>query len=198
MDSTTPCYSERVDDALAFVAHAFRMKLRKGTGTPYLAHLLAVSALVAEHGGDEDQIVAALLHDTLEDIDGVTADDIERRFGARVAAFVVALSDTTTRPKPPWEERKRRYLAHLRSEPAELKLISAADKLHNARSLVRDYLQVGDALWDRFTASKEQTLWYYEAVLGALVDGWEHPILGELELTVRELLDIAGGEFNRD
>lgn len=198
MDAESPCYSERVDDALAFVAEAFRKKLRKGTGTPYLAHLLAVSALVAEHGGDEDQIVAALLHDTLEDIDGVTADDIERRFGSRVAELVVGLSDTTTRPKPPWQERKQRYLAHLRGEAPTLKLVSAADKLHNARSLVRDYLQVGDSLWDRFTASKEQTLWYYQEVLGALVDGWEHPILGELELTVRELLDIAGGEFSRD
>lgn len=180
-------YSKRVDDALGFVAAAFRERARKGSGVPYLAHLLGVAALVAEHGGDEDQIIAALLHDYLEDIDGADASVLEERYGKRVAAWVIGLSDATTRPKPPWEERKRRYLEALRKEAAELKLISAADKLYNALSLVRDHRAVGEALWDRFSASREQTLWYYRAVTEALGDGWDHPILDELCRTVDEL-----------
>lgn len=190
--AVSPCYSERVDAALAFVAGAFRERVRKGSGVPYLTHLLSVMVIVAEHGGDEEQMLAALLHDYLEDIEGATEAEIRERFGERVARWVVALSDTTVHPKPPWEERKRRYLAALASEPAELKLVSAADKLHNARTLVRDYALVGEALWERFTASREQTLWYYRSVVAALGDGWSHPLLAELDETVRELHRRAG------
>jgi (p)ppGpp synthase/HD superfamily hydrolase len=181
-----------VDEALRFVADAFRHRVRKGTDIPYLTHLLAVAVIVAEHGGDEEQILAALLHDYLEDIEGASAEEVEKRFGSRVAHFVEALSDSTEHPKPPWEERKRSYLEKLAREPAELKLVSAADKLHNARSLLRDVDVVGDALWDRFTANREQTLWYYRSVCEALGTGWEHPLLDELERTVAELCRRAG------
>jgi GTP pyrophosphokinase len=157
-----------------------------------LTHLLAVMVIVAEHGGDEDQMLAALLHDYLEDIEGSSVSEIETRFGVRVAQLVVALSDTTERPKPPWAARKRSYLAKLAHEPHELKLVSAADKLHNARSLVRDYLLVGETLWQRFTASREQTLWYYKSVVRALGTGWQHPLLVELEQSVDELWRVAG------
>ncbi len=180
-------YSERVDEALVLVASAFRTHRRKGSGVPYLSHLLAVSALVSEHGGSEDQMIAALLHDYLEDVEGSSAEEIERRFGARVRSWVEALSDTTVRPKPPWEERKQRYIAALRAESTELRLISAADKLHNATALVRDYRVIGEALWDRFTASRAQTLWYYREVLSALGTGWSHPLLEELREMVEEL-----------
>lgn len=183
----TPCYSERVDAALSLVSGAFRGIRRKGSGVPYLSHLLAVAALVAEHGGDEDQIIAALLHDVLEDIREIDAPDIEAQFGPRVTGFVVALSDTTEFPKPPWKQRKLAYLALLRGKPAELKLISCADKLHNATTMSRDYASVGDALWDRFTASRDETLWYYREVLAALRTDYDHPIVGELESIVLRL-----------
>lgn len=180
-------YSQRVDEALAMVAVAFRDRARKGSGVPYLAHLLGVAALVAEHGGNENQVIAALLHDYLEDIEGTDAKELHERFGQQVAEWVVALSDTMVRPKPPWQERKESYLAKLRMESGELKLVSAADKLHNAQSLLRDHREVGEALWVRFTATREQTLWYYRAVTEALAEKWSHPILGELRRAVDEL-----------
>ncbi len=185
------CYSRRLDDALGYAANAFRSHVRKGSGVPYLTHLLQVMATVGEHGGDEDQMIAAVLHDYLEDVEGARADDLEDRFGPRVRRLVEALSDATNHPKPPWEERKRGYLARLATEPAEVKLISAADKLHNARSLVRDLGQHGDALWDRFTASKEQSLWYYGAVIDALAQGWTHALLDELRSVVETLQEAA-------
>lgn len=187
-----PCYSERVDDALSLACDSFRSIRRKGSGVPYLSHLLAVAALVAEHGGDEDQIIAALLHDVLEDIRHIEESDLEVRFGPRVSGFVVALSDTTVFPKPPWLERKQAYLAKLRSESPELKLISSADKLHNATSILRDHGIVGEEIWDRFTASREQNLWYYREVLTALSEGYAHPILGELRRVVLQLHHAAG------
>lgn len=176
-------------------AEAFRHIRRKGSGVPYLTHLLSVAAMVGEHGGDEDQIIAALLHDYLEDIEGGSEAQLEAEFGPRVARLVRALSDTVTRPKPEWRERKIRYVEHLADEPADVKLICAADKLHNARSVVRDHRVLGDAIFSRFTANRAQTLWYYRAVLAALGRGFEHAILVELEETVAELYRVAGETF---
>jgi (p)ppGpp synthase/HD superfamily hydrolase len=184
---SAPRYSPRLDQALALAADAFRHKVRKGSGVPYLTHLLQVMVYVGEHGGDEDQLIAAVLHDYLEDIEGATADQLRERFGDRVARLVEAMSDSTTHPKPPWEQRKQRYVDRLAGEPAELKLICCADKLHNARSIRRDAALVGTALWDRFTASRDQTLWYYRSIVGALGQGWSHPLLGELEAEVEAL-----------
>jgi len=109
------------------------------------------------------------------------------RFGERVAGLVLALSDTLVHPKPPWKGRKERYLAHLRTEPHDVKLISAADKLHNCGTIVRDHRATGDAVFSRFSASKEQTLWYFRSCVDALGDGWEHPLLEELRRMVDEL-----------
>lgn len=184
-------YSRRLDDALGLAADAFRTHVRKGSGVPYLTHLLSVMAIVGEHGGDEDQMIAAVLHDYLEDIDGARAEALEARFGPRVRRMVEALSDATSTPKPPWEDRKRGYLARLAEEPAEVKLISAADKLHNARSILRDLQQHGDRVWERFTASREQSLWYYRGVVEALAEGWSHALLEELRAVVEELHEAA-------
>lgn len=194
-DRPDPCYSERLDRALAFAAAEFRHRVRKGSGIPYLTHLLGVMVIVAEHGGDEDQMIAALLHDYLEDIEGSSVEVLEQQFGERVAGFVVALSDTTVRPKPPWEERKRRYIEHLGAELPDLKLVSAADKLHNARSLLREHATVGDSIWDRFNATCDQTLWYYREVVRALGQGWQHPVLDELAGVVRALHDSVEAEY---
>ena len=179
-------YSPRLEEAFAFVADRHRHQTRKGSGVPYVTHLMAVAACVGEHHGTEDQVIAALLHDVIED-QGVTRDEVAARFGETVARIVDACTDATERPKPPWKPRKERYIAHLRAEPPLVKLVSVSDKLHNARSILRDLRAVGDAVWSRFTATPEQTLWYYRAVTDALADGWSHPLVEELRATVDEI-----------
>ena len=151
---TVPATTQRFADALAFTSEAFSHKVRKGSGVPYVVHLLYVTSLVGEAGGDEDQLIAALLHDYLEDIPGAKVEELEARFGARVARLVLALSDTVVQPKPPWLERKLAYLSHLVDEPEEVKLISVADKLHNCSSIVRDYKQLGEEIFQRFNAKR--------------------------------------------
>lgn len=187
-----PAYSERFDRAVQLTLTAFRPHFRKCSPVPYVTHLFAVCALVGEHGGDEDQMIAALLHDYLEDIEGSSVDLLEAEFGGRVARMVLALSDTVVRPKPPWEERKERYLAALRHKEPEVKLISAADKLHNCRSIVRDHLRLGDAVFERFRPAKEQTLWYYRSCVDALAHDWAHRLVIELDLEVARLHEQAG------
>ncbi|OGQ89905.1 MAG: hypothetical protein A2289_09300 [Deltaproteobacteria bacterium RIFOXYA12_FULL_58_15] len=182
----TKQYSDKVGEALKLAADAFASKIRKGTATagrqpiPYLSHLLQVAAWVAENHGDEDQIIAAVLHDYLEDIEGTSEAELSRRFGSRVSTMVVALSDTTVHPKPPWQERKEAYIAKLRNMPADTKLVSACDKLHNASSILADFREVGADVFAKFTASQEQTLWYYEQVTEALAHEWEHPLVDKL------------------
>lgn len=192
MSDSPACYSPRLDDALALATDAFRHIVRKGSGVPYLTHLLQVMVTVGEHGGDEDQMIAAVLHDYLEDIEGATQRGLEERFGARVAGFVEALSDTMVRPKPPWKERKLAYIELLRAKSHHLKLVSAADKHHNASSILRDHGRVGDAVFERFTANKAQTLWYYRAVTAALGEGWQHPLLDELGQVVMQVHEATG------
>ncbi len=185
-------YSKQYDEALALAADAFRDVIRKGSGVPYLSHLLQVSVSVMEYGGDEEQCIAALLHDYLEDIPEASFDDLEAKFGSRVARLVLALSDSTTHPKPPWRPRKEAYIAKLKTEPAEVKLISAADKLHNASSIIRDHKVIGEEIWDRFTAEKPDTLWYYREVLAALRIDFDNPILEELKEAIEEMHRRAG------
>lgn len=180
-------YGDRFDRAVALAVRDFRSITRKGTTIPYVTHLFAVTARVGEAGGDEDQLVAAMLHDWLEDVRGATEARLAREFGDRVARLVVALSDTTEFPKPPWRERKTAYVAHLRDQPAEVKLISACDKLHNATTIVRDLRTTGITTLDRFTGGREGTAWYYEAVLDALAHGWSDPVLDELGEMVRAI-----------
>ena len=188
---TLPCYGPRFPDALSLAATSFSGVRRKATGIPYIAHLLWVTATVAEHGGSEDQLIAAVLHDYLEDVEGSSAAELEQRFGAHVSWLVCELSDTTSRPKPPWRERKERYLAHLPDASLEVKLISAADKLHNILSCVRDYQTDGEALFQRFRGGREGTLWYFRQVHLALGAGWPHPIVDELGEQVRLLHQLA-------
>ena len=187
-----PAYSPRLDEALALAAEAFRDKYRKGTTIPYLTHLLAVCALVGEQGGSEDQLIAALLHDYLEDIEGADRQHLEERFGPRVADWVEALSDWTgPGPKGPWTERKVRYLERLAAKPPAVKLLSAADKVHNCRSLVADLQARGPAVFERFTGGRDGTLWYYRALVETLGRGFAHPLVTELESLARQLHDLA-------
>lgn len=159
--------SERFDRALLYATHVHGGQARKGSGVPYVAHLLAVAATVLEYDGDEDQAVAALLHDAVEDQGGqARLADIRHRFGDAVAAIVEACSDSiaeTGKPKAPWRERKEGYLEKLARAPATVLLVSLADKVHNARSILRDSRkpEPGPAVWERFSNPAELTLWYY-------------------------------------
>ncbi|MBM4390500.1 MAG: HD domain-containing protein [Deltaproteobacteria bacterium] len=184
-------YSERFDEAVALAVRDFRHKVRKDTQIPYVTHLFAVASMVGEHGGDEDQMIAAILHDWLEDIKGAEPAHLEVRFGSRVRALVEGLSDSFTHPKPPWKERKLAYIAKLALKPPELKLISAADKLHNCTSIRRDYAVHREAVWGRFTGGRDGTLWYYREVARALADGWDHPLAHRLHQEVRGLWQDA-------
>lgn len=155
--------TNRFSQALDYAAELHKTQYRKGTEIPYLSHLLAVCALVLEAGGDEDQAIAALLHDAVEDQGGApTLDEIRHRFGDKVAEIVAGCTDAWVVPKPPWRERKLAYFEHLTNAPATTLLISLADKLHNARAVLADYRVLGEVLWPRFTGGREGTLWYYK------------------------------------
>ena len=144
--------SERFEQALQFAAATHRTQVRKGSGIPYVGHLLGVCSLVIEDGGSEDEAIAALLHDAAEDQGGQPMlDEIRERFGDHVAGIVAACSDTIESPKPPWRARKEAYLEHLEHQPESVLRVSLADKLFNARAILRDYLVVGDELWSRFS-----------------------------------------------
>jgi len=143
---------------------------------------------VLEHGGSEDEAIAALLHDAVEDQGGAPVlEEIRRSFGPVVAAIVDGCSDSETIPKPPWRERKEKYLAHLPAAGRSVHLVSAADKLHNVRSLVDDYREHGELLWDRFNGGRAGTLWYYRAVADALASAIAGPLTQKLEAAVAEL-----------
>ena len=185
--------TSRFDDALAFAVDLHRVQPRKGTGVPYVSHLLSVAALVLEHGGTEDQAIAALLHDAVEDQGGrPTAEAIRARFGDLVAEIVDGCTDTDVTPKPPWRPRKEAYLARVRHEPAHVRLVSAADKLHNARTMVTDLRIHGAALWTHFNAGRDETLWYLESLVAAFREAGTMPIVEELARTVEELRAVSG------
>jgi (p)ppGpp synthase/HD superfamily hydrolase len=167
---SAPHLGDRFDRALVYASQLHRAQVRKGTRIPYVSHLLAVASLVMQHGGIEDEAIGGLLHDALEDhpSDGQTEKEIGEQFGPTVLEIVRGCSDSTGHPKPPWRERKARYLRHLveTATPSVL-LVSASDNLHNARSILCDYRSHGDELWRRFTTEKAEMFWYYEALRGA-------------------------------
>lgn len=183
----------RFKEALTYAVDLHSLQARKGTKIPYVAHLLAVTGLILEHGGDEDLAIAGLLHDAVEDQGGpATLNEIRRRFGDRVAKIVEQCSDTDIQPKPPWRERKEHHIAELAAAGADVRLVSAADKLHNARAIIRDVRRHGEAIWSRFKGGKEGTLWYYDQMVGVLKQGAYNPIADELGEVVTELKAAAG------
>jgi (p)ppGpp synthase/HD superfamily hydrolase len=156
------------------------------------SHLLAVAALVLEYGGDEDQAIAGLLHDVVEDRGGTpTLTRIRATFGDRVADIVAACSDTLTDPKPPWRPRKETYLLHLRTAPAEVLLVSLADKLHNARSILRDLRTVGPEVWERFNAGVNDQLWYYRSLAQTFSKRLPGPAADELLEVVESIVRLS-------
>lgn len=183
-----PTLTSRFDEALVYASELHRAQVRKGGTIPYLAHLLAVTAIVLEHGGTEEEAIAALLHDAVEDQGGPpTLEAIRTRFGEDVAAIVDGCTDATTVPKPPWRERKEAYLAYLVEASRSVRLVAAADKLQNVRAILADYQLEGEALWERFNGGREDTLWYYPAVAEVLRTVEATPLTKELERAVTEL-----------
>ena len=183
----------RFDDALAFAARVHAADIRKGTRVPYIAHPLAVCALVLLDGGDEDEAVAALLHDTLEDHPQLAPQEvIAARFGTKVLEIVQECSDTgedyTGGPKERWDTRKRRYLDHILVASPEARRVSLADKVDNSRAILTDYRKVGDEIWGRFNATGEQQLWYYRKLVKRFRKaGAKGFLYNELKRTVDEL-----------
>jgi GTP pyrophosphokinase len=177
----------RFEDALAFTARLHATQPRKGTGIPYIAHLLAVSSLVITHGGDEDEAIAGLLHDAVEDQGGQpTLELIRARFGERVAAIIDGCTDTDVQPKPPWKARKERYLHHLKEASPSVKLVAAADKLDNVRAILADHRTDGVSIWSRFNAGKTDQQWFYRGCVNALAGG-APSLVRELDLAVQDL-----------
>ncbi len=189
--------SERFRDALVYAAAVHNGQCRKGTSIPYISHLLSVCALVLEHGGDEDEAIAGLLHDTLEDHpESVTREDLHERFGTRVTEIVEGCTDTPPGyrggPKRPWRERKARYIEHLRRAGSSFARVALADKLHNARAILADYRRLGDELWTRFNAGKDDQLCYFRGLVAVFREiGAPVPMVQEFDEVVTELERLA-------
>jgi GTP pyrophosphokinase len=180
--------SSRFDQGFLLAAELHRRHWRKGTSIPYLSHLLGVASLVLEHGGDEDEAIAALFHDAVEDQGGPpTLARIRAEFGDRIAGIVAGCTDADVDPKPPWRPRKEAYLAHLEVVDESTRLVSAADKLHNARAILADYRAMGERLWDRFTADRNGVLWYYRTLVEIFTRRGPRALAEELRHTVAEL-----------
>ena len=187
----------RFEDALVYASEAHRRQARKGTEIPYVSHLLGVTALVLEDGGDEDEAIAALLHDVCEDQGGLgRLEDVRRRFGERVAGIVAACTDSFEDPMPPWKERKDAYIARVREEHDDSALrVSVADKLNNTRTLLRAVKFADDpaSVWGRSEQGRDCVLWYYRTLERAFRSRMQSPLLEELAAVVTQLEIVAGG-----
>jgi (p)ppGpp synthase/HD superfamily hydrolase len=195
-DEPTVILGDRFVVAAAEAVRLHARQARKGNRVPYVSHLLAVAGLVLEHGGDEDQAIAALLHDAPEDQGGeATLAAICEEFGPRVGAIVAACSDTFATPKPPWQARKEAYIAHLvdldAAMGADVWPVSLADKVHNARTIVADLRRDGPASLDRFTGGREGTLWYYARLADLFARLWPGALADELVRLAAEMRALA-------
>jgi (p)ppGpp synthase/HD superfamily hydrolase len=200
-------FSERFDDALAFTHQLHRRQIRKTSGVPYIAHPMSVAALVIEDGGSEDEAIAALLHDSLEDQGrhypgGVAqlAQDIGARFGEEVLRIVQACTERTSEEEAAirdkrerWRAHKRAYFEQIREAGASVRRVSCADSLHNTRTLVKDYRQMGDRIWTRFmTRSGDDQVWAYRSAAEAFLRAGTGPMAEELMNVVNQLANEIG------
>jgi GTP pyrophosphokinase len=194
-------FSADFEAALAFATRLHANQARKGTDIPYISHLIAVAGLVLEAGGDRDEAIGALLHDSIEDQGedfpgGANAlrHELHAKFGQRVLDIVNGCTDADTYPKPPWRARKEAYIGALRKKSHSVRLVSCADKLHNARAIVADLRVVGNALWGRFNGGKEGTLWYYSELAKAFSEPPSPPLAAELKRTVEDMHRLANAD----
>ena len=179
--------------ALAYLSATYS-KMSNGF---YIAHLLSVTALVLEDGGSEDEAIAALLHDAVEDQGGqATREEIKQRFGETVVAIVDGCTESDTIPKPPWRDRKQRYLEQLRQGSPSVRRVALADKLHNARTILLDYRQQGENLWSAFTSDKDGLMWFYLSLLELYQPTDPSPMVGELRRVVEELEQLVEQRIN--
>ncbi|MBD2306270.1 bifunctional (p)ppGpp synthetase/guanosine-3',5'-bis(diphosphate) 3'-pyrophosphohydrolase [Chroococcidiopsis sp. FACHB-1243] len=184
--------SHRFTEALTYAIELHANQVRKSSGVPYISHLLGVTSIALEYGANEDEAIAALLHDAIEDQGGAaTREEIRRRFGDAVTDIVNGCTDAETIPKPPWRQRKEAYITTIPQASPSIILVSAADKLHNARSILKDYRALGKTVWERFKGGKDGTLWYYCAVVEAFIAKGTTPLIEELERTVAELEQLV-------
>jgi GTP pyrophosphokinase len=185
--------------AFQFAVDKHAGQTRKAPTIPYIAHLMGMASLVLEAGGDEDLAIAALLHDVVEDCGGTPMlNEVRRRFGKRVASVVEGCTDADSDPKPSWRERKEGYIRRLRSVDADTRLVSAADKLNNVRSILTDYSAVGESVWARFKGGHDGTLWYYRALCYQFLRRRPNRLTCEFALAVRELEAVEKTESNLD
>ena len=185
-------FTKRFEEALVYAKRLHNHQSRKSSRIPYIAHLLSVAGLVIEWGGDEDQAIAALLHDSVEDQGGLeTLQEVRDLFGERVARIVEACSDSVVKPKPPWKERKQAYLQRLAGEPVEVRLVSLADKLHNARSIYMDLQKQGLSALDRFKGGRQGTLWYYQTLVKVFKSSENTVMVDEFARVVAEIVRLA-------
>lgn len=183
--------TKRFEHALVFATQLHNTQFRKGTQIPYISHLLSVAALVMEAGGDEDLCIAALLHDAVEDQGGLeTLEVIRKQYGERVASIVDSCSDAYTNPKPAWKKRKETYLSHLKSSSDDARLVSLADKLHNARSILRDILVSGDDVWGKFNGGRDGTIWYYRNLVSVFETLDQNFMVDELKRVVEQIENL--------
>jgi (p)ppGpp synthase/HD superfamily hydrolase len=184
--------SRRFEKALVYVTRIHGKQVRKRTHRPYIGHLLSVASIVIEFDGDEDMAIAALLHDAVEDQGGLPRlRDIRRRFGKRVAHIVDGCTDSYAAPKLPWIDRKRAYLERIPKEAAEVRLVSAADKLSNARETLQDLRALGVEVFESFAGKKDGTLWYYQALVEKFREAGSNGLVEDLARVVTELKQLS-------
>ena len=196
-------FTERLTRAVEYARH-LHIERRKGTGIPAMAHLFGVASLVIGEEGlagfpvTEDMVVAALLHDAVEDHGGAPRlEDIRQNFGDNVARMVEGLSDSLSEDaneKDPWEQRKQAYIDRVRVEPADVRLISVADKLYNARSILEDYRAIGPEVWRRFKRGRDLQIWYFDTILEVFKSAGKSRIVDEFERVVVELKRITAND----
>ena len=192
MDDPQEMLTVRFKAALAYAFELHAHQKRKNTQIPYISHLFGVTSLVLEDGGDEDEAIAALLHDAVEDQGGFrTLQNIRLLFGERVAYIVDGLTDAYGAPKPAWRHRKERYLEHLSSADPAVRRVSLADKLHNARSILANLQTIGPVTWQRFNGGREGTLWYYHTLVKIFQAGEASFMVTELARVVEEIEHLA-------
>ncbi|HEU0207649.1 MAG TPA: HD domain-containing protein [Candidatus Udaeobacter sp.] len=188
--------SKKFEEALIYARRAHGDQMRKKTGIPYIAHILGVTAIALEYGANETEAIGALLHDTVEDCGGIERlRDIRQKFGNAVAGIVNGCTDTDKTPKPPWVERKRAYIEHLRESDSSTRLVSASDKLHNTRAILAELRRHGLTVFDRFSGKKDGTLWYYRTLVTAFRRHGDHvDLIDELDRVVSEIEKLSASD----